>query len=105
MAVMHEVASGMGGIRTAGDLVARVQMSKAMKIKEAKEYVAEKLGVSVIDLSDSYLMKELREQLDIGHVQVRDRASYGIEAKFNIAKTLDIKINSVENFKRKVKMS
>jgi dimethylamine--corrinoid protein Co-methyltransferase len=104
MAVIHEVASGMGGIRTAGDLVARVQMSKAMKIKEAKKYVAEKLGVSVIDLSDSYLMKELREELDIGHVQVRDRASYGIEAKFNISKVLDIKINSVENFKRKVKM-
>ena len=60
MAVAHEVASGMGGIRTAGDLVARVQMSKAMKIKEAKEYVAEKLGVSVFDLSDSHLMKELR---------------------------------------------
>jgi hypothetical protein len=104
MAVMHEVASGMGGIRTAGDLVARVQMSKAMKIKEAKEYVAEKLGVSVINLSDSYLMKELREQLDIGHVQVQDGASYGIESKFNIAKVLDVKINSVENFKRKVKM-
>lgn len=93
----------MGGIRTAGDLVARVQMSKALKIKEAKEYVAEKLGVSVIDLSDSNLMKELREQMDIGHVQVRDKASHGIEAKFNIAKLLDIKINSVENFKRKVK--
>lgn len=104
MAVTHEVASGMGGIRTAGDLVARVQMSKAMKIKEAKEYVAKKIGVSVIDLSDSNLMKELREQMDIGHVQVQDKASYGIEAKFNIAKVLDIKINSVENFKRKVKM-
>lgn len=63
MAVMHEVASGMGGVRTAGDLVARMQMLKGMKLKDAKEYVAKKLGVSVFDLSDSYAMKELREQL------------------------------------------
>ena len=105
MAVVHEMAAGMGGIRTAGDLVARAQMSKAMKINEAKEYVAGKLGISVFDLSDSHLMKELREQLDIGHVQARDQASYGIEAKFNIARVLELKINSVENFKRKVKIS
>ncbi len=104
MAIAHEVASGMGGIRTAGDLVARMQVSKAMKLKEAKSYVAGKLGISVFDLTDSYVMKELREQLDIGHVQARHQAAYGMEAKFNIARLLDLEINSVNLFKRKIKM-
>jgi hypothetical protein len=104
MAVTHEVAIGMGGIRTAGDLVARMQMLKGMKLKDAKEYVAGKLGVSVFDLSDSNAMKEIREQLDIGTVLDRAKASFGIEAKFNIARILDIPINSVNKFKNKVGM-
>jgi len=101
---MHEVTTGMGGIRTAGDLVARMQMLKGMKLKDAKEYVAGKLGVDLFDLSDSYVMKELREQLDIGTVLDRANASFGMEAKFNIARVLDIPINSVNKFKRKVGM-
>lgn len=104
MAVTHEVAAGMGGIRTAGDLVGRMQMLKGMKLKDAKEYVAGKLGVSVFDLSDSNLMKELREDLDIGTVLDRANASFGIEAKFNIARVLGISINSVDKFKRKIGM-
>lgn len=104
MAVTHEVATGMGGIRTAGDLVARMQMLKGMKLRDAKEYVAGKLGVSVFDLSDSNLMKEMREQLDIGTVLDRVNASFGIEAKFNISRILDIPINSVNKFKSKVGM-
>jgi len=39
------------GIRTTGDLVVRMQMSRAMKNKEAKEYVSDKLAVSASDLS------------------------------------------------------
>ena len=35
----HAQASGMGGMRAAGDLVARMQMSKRMRLKEAKELV------------------------------------------------------------------
>ncbi|MBS4024304.1 MAG: [dimethylamine--corrinoid protein] Co-methyltransferase, partial [Clostridia bacterium] len=46
MAITHALASGMGGIRTSGDLVARMQMSRGMRINDAKEYVAGKLGVS-----------------------------------------------------------
>ena len=46
----------MGGIKTAGDLVARMQLNK-MRLTEAKEYVAGKLGVSVFDLSDSTTMR------------------------------------------------
>lgn len=92
----------MSGIRTAGDLVARMQMAKGMKIGKAKEYVAGKLGVSTFELCDEATMKEVREQLDIGHVQARAGASIGMEAKFNIAKVLEIEIKSVENFKRRV---
>ena len=50
MAVTHAIASGMGGMRAAGDLVARMQISRGMKIDAAKAYVAEKLGVAVADL-------------------------------------------------------
>jgi hypothetical protein len=98
MAITHEVAAGMSGIRTAGDLVARMQMSKAMKIKDAKEYVAGKLGISTFDLSDETIMKELREKFDLGHVHARGGAAMGIQAKFHIAKLLDIRIKSVDNF-------
>ncbi len=40
MAISHAIASGMGGMRTAGDLVARMQMTRGMRIQEAKAYVA-----------------------------------------------------------------
>ena len=100
MAITHETSAGMGGIRTAGDLVARMQMAKGMKIKEAKEYVAGKLGISTFELCDEAVMQEIREDLDIGHVQARDGAAIGIQAKIKIAKLLGIEIRSVENFKR-----
>ncbi len=48
----------MGGIRTAGDLVARLQLNRGMRIDAAKKYVAEKLGVSVLDLGDTIVMSE-----------------------------------------------
>ncbi|CEO88977.1 Dimethylamine methyltransferase MtbB2 (fragment) [Syntrophaceticus schinkii] len=98
MAITHALASGMGGMRTTGDLVARMQMSKGMKIKEAKEYVADKLGVPVLDLVDEAVVRELREELDIGIVHHLDGFAKGIEAKFRIAKLLDIEIKSVSNF-------
>ena len=41
------MAAGMGGIRTAGDLVAWMQMTRKMKIAEAKQYVASKLGIDI----------------------------------------------------------
>lgn len=99
MAIMHEMAAGMGGIRTAGDLVARMVM-KGMKINEAKKYVADKLGCSVFDLSDSAKMKEIRESLDIGTVLSRTNAATGMAAKIKIAELLDIRIPSVEKFKK-----
>ena len=60
MPIAHIMAAGMGGIRTAGDLVAWMQMTRKMKIAEAKQYVADKLGIEVIDLSNEDVMYQLR---------------------------------------------
>jgi len=103
MHIAHSIASGMGGMRTAGDLVARMQMSRSMKIKEAKEYVASKLKVSVSDLADPVVMSEVREDLDIGRVNALPRVAKGIDAKFRIAKLLGIEINCVNKFKDRIK--
>jgi hypothetical protein len=91
----------MSGIRTAGDLVLRMQLAKSMKIDAAKQYVAEKLGVEPIDLSDSDCMFDIRAKNGLGRSFDLNKAAKGIEAKFNIAKKLGIKINSVERFKEK----
>lgn len=91
----------MGGLRTAGDLVARVMASKKLRVSEAKKYVADKLGISVFDLCDSQVMREVREDLNIGHVLARPGGAIGIEAKIRIAELLDIEINSVNRFKER----
>jgi len=101
----HAQAAGMGGIRAAGDLVARMQMTRGMRLKEAKEYVAAKLGVSPFDLSDPTVMTEVRDHFGFGRIH-----SYAInhpwqpnfiEAKFNIARVLDIPVNCVEKFRER----
>ena len=102
MPIAHIMAAGMGGIRTAGDLVAWMQMTQKMKLPEAKQYVAEKLGVSVLDLTNEDVMYPLREELGIGVVTARAGGPKGILAKAKIAKLLGIKINSVELFKQTV---
>lgn len=102
MHVAHAIASGMGGMRTAGDLVARMQMSRGMRIDEAKKHVADKLGTSVADLSDSVVMSEIREDLDIGRVNETPGVAKGIDAKFRIAELLGIEINCVNMFRKRV---
>jgi len=92
----------MGGIKTAGALVLRMQLSEGMKINEAKEYVAEKLGVSTFDLSDPLVMTEIRDELGLGIQMPEVGTPMGIAAKMLIADELDITINSVERFKKKV---
>lgn len=105
MAIVHSQASGMGGIRTAGDLVSRMQLVKSMRLNEAKKYVADKLGVSLLDLTDEVIMRERREELDIGTIFMGYGAgSRGIEAKANISKLLDLEINCVEKFSKKTGM-
>jgi len=92
----------MGGIKTAGDLVLRMQLAEGMRITEAKEYVAEKLGVSTYDLCDPLVMTDIRDELGLGIQMPEVGTPMGIAAKMLIAEELDITINSVERFKEKV---
>ncbi len=101
MALAHAHASGMGGMRTSGDLVARMQMSRGMKIKEAKEYVANKLSLSVAEIADPVIMTEVRQDLNLGVISPQAGDALGIEAKCRIAEVLDIDINCVNRFKAK----
>jgi len=102
MACTHALASGMGGMRTAGDLVGRMQMTRGMRLKEAKSYVAGKLGVAVSDLADPIAMHDVRRDLGLGRIPVQE-LTYpdhpgAMEAKFRIAAVLDVPINSVARF-------
>jgi len=92
----------MGGLRTAGDLVARMQMTRGMRIGEAKKYVADQLHVSVKELSDEIIMNEVRDDLNIGRVVSPHGKARGIQAQMNIGKILGIEINSVKRFLEKI---
>jgi dimethylamine--corrinoid protein Co-methyltransferase len=105
----HAAAAGMGGMRAAGDLVARLQMTRGMRLPEAKRYVAERLGVGVRDLSDNVLMHELRGELGLGRVLDTESPYPGeplaMEAKAAIAAVLELPINCVERSRRRVAAS
>jgi dimethylamine--corrinoid protein Co-methyltransferase len=93
----------MGGLRTAGDLVARMQMTRRMRLPEAKAYVADRLGVSAADLSDPVTMSEARRERGLGTIPTEDTATVydalAIEAKVNIARVLDVPVRSAERLK------
>jgi dimethylamine--corrinoid protein Co-methyltransferase len=98
----HALASGLGGMRAAGDLVARMQMTRGMRLPQAKQHVADKLGVSTMDLSDPIVMHDVRRDRGLGRLTVQE-LTYpdhpgALEAKFHIAEVLDIPINSVDRF-------
>ena len=106
MANAHALASGLGGMRAAGDLVARMQMTRGMRLDKAKKHVAGKLGVNEIDLSDPLVMHDVRAELGLGRITVQE-LTYpdqpgALEAKFHIAEVLDVPINSVERFSERV---
>jgi len=95
----------MGGMRAAGDLVARMQMTRRMRLREAKQYVADKLGCTTRELSDPVAMEQIRLEKGLGTLpftsSVHPDDPGMIEAKFNIAKLLDVPINCVERFKQR----
>jgi hypothetical protein len=102
MASSHALASGMGGMRAAGDLVARMQMTRGMRLDQAKTYVADRLGVAVADLSDPLVMHEVRRELGLGLIPVQE-LTYpsepgAMEAKFRISEVLEVPINCVQKF-------
>ena len=79
-----------------------MQMSRKMKIHEAKQYVAEKLEVDVLDLTNEEIMRPLREELGIGTVTSVAGSPKGIRAKMKVAELLDIQIPSVGLFKSQI---
>ena len=99
MHIAHIMASGMGGIRTAGDLVAWMQLTRKMKIQGAKAYVAKKLGIELIDLTNEEVMRDIRKDLRIGTVTSISGSPKGIRAKKKVAELLDIQIRSVDLFR------
>ena len=96
------MTSGMGGLRTTGDLVARMQLSKGMKIDVAKQYVADKLGVSVQEIHDPVIMRDVREDHKIGILQSLPGFPKGMEAKENISKLLGIELNGLRASKTRM---
>jgi len=95
----------MNGVRAAGDLVARMQLTRGMRLPEAKNYVAGRLRVAEADLSDCVAMQELRGELGLGRIidseaTFADAAS-AMEAKMNIAELLDVPINCVDRFRER----
>ena len=101
MPIAHGMAAGMGGIRTAGDLVMWMQLTKRMRLAEAKRYVAEKLKITPQDLVDECVMRDVRHDLDIGTITSIPNSAKGIAAKCRIAELLGVEINSVNKFKEK----
>lgn len=102
MSIAHYVASGMGGIRSTGDLVARMEF-KGMKIAKAKEYVSKKVGVDVHDLANENVMREKREELGLGVVTGMPGSPCGMAAKMNIESLLGLKINGCEHFRSMIR--
>ena len=94
MPVAHAVASGMNGMRAAGDLVARLEMTKGMRLADAKRFVAGKLGTSVADLADPLVMHEIRGDLGLGRLYDIEATHPGdpspLQAKQAIARLLDL---------------
>jgi len=81
----------------------RMQLAKKMRIKEAKQYVADKLGLTIEEICDVITMADVREERGFGLANFEPYAesNIGMEAKFRIAEALGIKINSVERFKER----
>ena len=102
VAIAQIVSSCMGGVRTAGDLVAWMQLTRRMKIDQAKAYVAQKLNVNVSDLTDESVMAKVRAELGLGSV-IPDHVEYmGIAAKCKVAELLDVPIHSVSLYKKQL---
>jgi dimethylamine--corrinoid protein Co-methyltransferase len=102
MHLAHIFASGMGGIRTTGDLVAWMQLIRKMKLAEAKQYVAERLAVEISNLTNEEVIRQLREELGIGVITSVADSPKGMRAKLKVAELLEVRINSVELFKSQI---
>lgn len=100
MMASYHLSAGIGGLRTSGDLVARMMVGKKMKVQQAKEYVAQKLGLDTLEICDETIMREVREELRIDTITGIPGMPRGIAAKMNIEKLLGIQIASCEKFRQ-----
>ena len=75
-----------------------MQMSRRMKLAEAKQYVANKLGGEILELTDEDVMYPLRQELAIG-VATAGKTPAGTLAKCLIAELFEIEVNSVNLLK------
>jgi hypothetical protein len=95
----------MNGMRAAGDLVARMQMTRGMRLPEAKRFVAERLNVDAATLSDCVAMQEVRRELGLGVIIDSEApcpdAASAMEAKMNIADLLELPVNCVDRFQHR----
>ena len=79
--------------------MAWMQISAKMKIAEAKQYVADKLGIEIIDLTDEEIMRQIRKERGIGVITSIAGDPKGMRAKVKISELLNVHINSVDLFK------
>jgi dimethylamine--corrinoid protein Co-methyltransferase len=79
-----------------------MQMTQKMKVTEAKKYVADKLGINVLELTDEKVMRSAREDLGIGTATSIAGGPRGIRAKWKVSDLLNIPIRSVELFKSQI---
>lgn len=93
----------MGGMRTTGDLVCRMQFAKSMKIDAAKKYVADKLEIDPFQLTEENYIRDIREKLGLGVVTGQPNSPKGLPAKMNIEKVLDITISTCEHYRNQLK--
>ena len=93
----------MGGMRTTGDLVCRMQFAKNMKIDEAKKYVADKLEIDTFQLTEEGYVRDIREREGLGIVTGQPNSPKGLAAKMNIEKVLDLKISTCEHYRNQLK--
>ena len=82
-----------------------MQLTRKMKLDDAKYYVAEKLGLDSKEISDEDVMHEVRDERDIGRLLAVAGSARGITAKYHIADLLEIEINSVNLLKTKLDLS
>ena len=93
----------MGGMRTTGDLVCRMQFAKNMKIDAAKKYVADKLEIDPFQLTEENFIRDIREREGLGIVTGQPNSPKGLAAKMNIEKVLDLKISTCEHYRNQLK--
>ena len=81
-----------------------MQITRGMRLREAKAYVAERLEVGPSDLSDSLMMTDVRRQHELGRITTFEMSyateSSAMESKFRIAELLDLPINCVQRFRQ-----